>query len=271
MPLGTRDFGVQHPFNDEDFSAAMLRDGGDTGYTAGINLFWCDGMYTPTPGIPVRAETVEDVMECYFTEPATMPHAIIISLKAGERPVDERGALCAVSPEEMRHAMMAALARDISNGVESEVWEEWRRKALSCTATFQVHASEAERCRVAMQLREKLANDHETMSRTQLQRVYEVVFFRDQYAKTHGRDQATAANIAAEYGKVRMAKGREKISKSFVDTALTIHARLLSIPEAERLLFEMDTRAPSIQSIACKPLCRSAGTPRKMQCGRCTT
>ena len=39
MPLSIRDFGVQHPFNDEDFGAAMLRDGGDTGYTAGINLF----------------------------------------------------------------------------------------------------------------------------------------------------------------------------------------------------------------------------------------
>jgi len=177
MPLSIKDCGMQTPFNDEDFTPAMLRDGGATGYTAGISLFWCDGMFTPTPGIPVRAETVEDVMECYFTEPATMPHTIIISLKAGERPLDKRGALCAVSPEEMRHAMMAAIARDISNGVESEVLEEWRRKALSCTATFQAHASEAERCRVAMQLRENLANDHETMSRTQLQRVYEIVFF----------------------------------------------------------------------------------------------
>ena len=170
-----------------------------------------------------------------------MPHNVSISLKEGERPLDKRGALCAISPEEVRHAMMAAIARDISNGVESEVLEEWRRKVLSRTATFQVHATEAERSRVAMQLRENMANDHETMRRTQLQRIYEIIFFRDQYAKTHGRDQATAANIAAEYGNMRMAKGRERISKSFVDTALTIHARLLPIPEAERLLLEMDS------------------------------
>ena len=64
---------------------------------------------------------------------------------------------------------------------------------------------------------------------------------RDVYARTNGRDQATAANIAAEYAKVRMAKGRERISKSFVDAALTIHARLLAIPAAERLLLEMDS------------------------------
>ena len=72
--------------------------------------------------------------------------------------------------------MMAAIARDISNGVGSGVLEEWRHKALSCTATFQAHATEAERCRVAMQLRENLASDHEAMSKTQWQRVYEVVF-----------------------------------------------------------------------------------------------
>ena len=52
VPLSIRDLGVQHPFNDEDFTAATSRDR-DTGYTAGINLFWCDGMFTPTPGIPV--------------------------------------------------------------------------------------------------------------------------------------------------------------------------------------------------------------------------
>jgi len=39
-----------------------------------------------------------------------------------------------------------------------------------------------------------------------------------------------------------MAKGREKISKSFVDTALTVHNRVLSIPDAEKLLLEMDSR-----------------------------
>ena len=39
MPLSVRGFGVQHPFNDEDFTAAALRDS-DTGYTAGVNLFW---------------------------------------------------------------------------------------------------------------------------------------------------------------------------------------------------------------------------------------
>lgn len=245
MPLSIKDCGLQHPFNADDFRIAMKSS--NQGYTAGINLFWCDFMFTPTPGIPVRTETIPDLMECYFKVPSPMPHTIVISVKDGEQPLEKRGALCAISPEEVRHAMMAAIARDIANCVEPDVLEEWRRLALSCTATFQLHNTEAERLQVTMQLRENIANDHEAMSRTQLQRIYEIIFFRDTFARTRGRDHATAANIAAEYAKVRMAKGREPISKSFVDTALTIHARLLSIPAAEQMLLDMDQGRQPLQ------------------------
>jgi len=63
------------------------------------------------------------------------------------------------------------------------------------------------------------------------------------FARAHGRDQATAANIATAYAKVRMAKGRESISKTFVDTALTIHGRLLQIPAVEAMLLEMGSNS----------------------------
>ena len=89
--------------------------------------------------------------------------------------MEKRGALCAINPEEVRHAMMATLARDIKRGIKTEVLEEWRRRVLNCTATFQVHASEAGRLQVAMQLRENMANCHEAMSKTQLQRIYEII------------------------------------------------------------------------------------------------
>ena len=89
MPLSIKDLGMQHPLNGEDFGVAMSRQGGDTSYTAGINLFWCGAMYTPTHGIPVRTDTIPDLMECYFQSPATMPHNIIISFKEGERPLDK--------------------------------------------------------------------------------------------------------------------------------------------------------------------------------------
>ena len=189
MPLSIKDFGVQRPFNDEDFSGTMLRDGGDTGYTAGINLFWCDGMFTPTPGIPVRAETIPDVMECYFKVPAAMPHSVIISLKEGERPLEKAWRV-------VRHQPRGGAPRDDGR----HRTRHWRRLGAGSpgrVVPFQVHAAGAERLQVAMQLRENMANDHEAMSRTQLQR-----------ANAHGRGQASATHIAAEYATARMAKGR---------------------------------------------------------------
>ena len=85
-----------------------------------------------------------------------------------------------------------------------------------------------------------MANDHGSISRTQLQRVYEIIYVRDVYARIHGRGQASTANIGAEYAKVRMAKGRETDSKSFIDTALTIQTRVLGMPSAEKPLLDMD-------------------------------
>ncbi|MFM7987014.1 MAG: hypothetical protein ACKPKO_47640, partial [Candidatus Fonsibacter sp.] len=63
------------------------------------------------------------------------------------------------------------------------------------------------------------------------------------YARTHGQDQASALNIAAEYAKVRMVKGREVIPKSLIYTEITIDGRAIGIPAAERLLLDMDNLA----------------------------
>jgi hypothetical protein len=85
-----------------------------------------------------------------------------------------------------------------------------------------------------------MANYHEAMSRTQLQCVYEIILVRDLYARIRGRGPASAANIAAEYAKVRVAMGRETVSKSFICTALTIQTRVLGMPSAEKPLLDMD-------------------------------
>ncbi|MFM7984917.1 MAG: hypothetical protein ACKPKO_36910 [Candidatus Fonsibacter sp.] len=75
----------------------------------------------------------------------------------------------------MMHADMAAIARDIEAGSPLEVLEQWRSTVLSCIGTFVVHTNEPARLDAAMQLQENMANDHETMSRTQLQRIYEII------------------------------------------------------------------------------------------------
>ena len=111
--------------------------------------------------------------------------------------------------------------------------------SLSCTATFVVDATPPHKYFRACQLRENLAADNDAMTRTTLQKIYEVVHFRDQHVRAHGVGTGTAAAIAAV---VKTAKGRDPVSAAFVDTALTVHKRLLSHGAITNLLLAMDDR-----------------------------
>jgi len=69
-----------------------------------------------------------------------------------------------------------------------------------------------------------------------------VVHFQDQHVRAHGINTGTAAAIAAAYAVVKTTKGREPVSATFVDTALTVHKRLLPHGVIANLLLAMDDR-----------------------------
>ena len=58
----------------------------------------------------------------------------------------------------------------------------------------------------------------------------------------HGVTTGTVAAIAAAYLVVKTAKGRELVSATFVDTALTVHKRLLAHGAIANLLLAMEDR-----------------------------
>ncbi|MFM7985213.1 MAG: hypothetical protein ACKPKO_38435, partial [Candidatus Fonsibacter sp.] len=115
-----------------------------------INLFWCETLYLPRPGLPSRADTIPDLVECDLETPSAMPHTMYISLNSVERPVDKWGALLAIKQEEMMHAIMVAIARDIEAGSPVEVLEQWRTQVQSCTGTFVVRTNAAARVHAAL-------------------------------------------------------------------------------------------------------------------------
>ena len=91
-------------------------------------------------------------------------------------------------------------------------------------------------------MHENLAADSDAITRTTLQNRYEVVHFRDQHVLAHGITTGTVAAIAAAYAVVKTAKGRELVSATFVDTALTVHKRLLSHGAIANLMLAMEDR-----------------------------
>jgi hypothetical protein len=58
--------------------------------------------------------------------------------------------------------------------------------------------------------------------------------------RAHGVGTGTAAAIAAAYAVVKTAKGRDPVSATFVDTALTVQKRLLSHGAIANILLVMD-------------------------------
>ena len=73
---------------------------------------------------------------------------------------DSFGCLKAISPEELRHAMLLAIARDIKSGLEVD---EWRKSLLSVTFSFQQVDSEDTLFTLAACERESIGAKYETL------------------------------------------------------------------------------------------------------------
>jgi len=171
--------GVQEPYQKSAYDAAMRTHGT---YTCGGNLFWCKFAFSPSPGVPTRMSAIDSLVAFYFAQPSPMPRPAVISVSdLGSDPLDQRGELRSISPEEIRCAMLFAIARDVARGAPPDVLNKWRCHALSTTMQFVYHATDEEMYSSACQLREDICQDHESMSRTPTQRIYEIACFREMH------------------------------------------------------------------------------------------
>ena len=71
------------------FSALAMK----SEYTAGINIFWHDWNCTATPGIPLRDNAIDTLMEHYFQTPERFPGMLNISVPSPTyAPLEHKGA-----------------------------------------------------------------------------------------------------------------------------------------------------------------------------------
>ena len=83
-------------------------------HTCGGHLFWLNLAFSAQPGVPVRQTAVAALRAAYFASPGAMPRPMTIAvLGESGTPDCARGALEAVSPEEMLWAMLHAIADDM--------------------------------------------------------------------------------------------------------------------------------------------------------------
>ena len=157
-------------------------------------------------------------------------------------PLSQRGALGAISPEEIRCAMLAG---GVARGAPIEDLKAWRCHALSTTTQFAYHATHDDMYFAACQLRENMGPYHMSMPRTALQHVYEIARFRETQIRMHGPTAGATPAMFHAYERVETAGKQQPYNLQAVYSSLTIMARLLSIPSVQRRLLGL-TRTPAL-------------------------
>ena len=115
----------------------------------------------------------------------------------------KRGTLIALGPKQMGHAMLSAIARDIDAGVDTAVLDQLRINVLGCTARMQLMRSASRpqcNCGIVYQTTTRRCAGLRSNAPMTSSTVCDVS------ARLHGRDKATAGNIAAAYAKLRIAR-----------------------------------------------------------------
>ena len=89
-------------------------------------------------------------------------------------------------------------------------------------------------------VKQAVSADFRTLGRTAFQRVYEVEMFRQWKETSMGKQ--SAANLAAMYAaNVQQSPGSEPLSDAFIDNALTVYNRALSIAVVKDVVTQMDS------------------------------
>ena len=145
-----------------------------------------------------------------------------------------------LSPEEPVHALVQSIGNAIKAGASDDIMRRWLNVCLCVTIVFEVVPQGDERFWRAQNLREQAIENGEVVHRSARQRVYDVAGFKIEQEKKHNRE-FSAAYVADLYNKrVKMARSTEQVSKSFVDTAITVYKRILSLEDAKKVLKWVD-------------------------------
>ena len=238
-PLPIGEGGTEAPFDGKAFKSAIDREGS---YKSAGSFWWvrqhrCAGGFAK---VPINQSAIDNLSSYHFTSvPAKFPSDIVVAVDSDS--TIEFGKLDRLSPDELEHAFIFAIARQIDAGATNEELLAWRRVSLTVTISFEQIENETERLWRAVRLREQLTANFQNMARTALQRIYEVVEVRNR-ADTHaGGTGVSAQSLAAMYNDKGKLVG-ESMTANFIEQALTVHKVLLSNDTACKIVRDADEK-----------------------------
>ena len=235
--------GTQAPFDLQCYQDALKT--ASKSYTAGINLFWINLQWSATPGVPLRVSAIEAMARTTFRAPVSVGTIHVAVPGAEFNPLEHKGALLRVSPEEITGALVLAISRDIQNNEPAEVLQSWKQVILSTTCVFKVLPTATDRYWYALQQRELISMTNSMVHRSTLQGVHEISRLMKRLRETLFPSEVTSAAITKAYVEnLQMAPGSPAtVSYNFVDCCATVTNKMLDVPGIASCLQDLDKRS----------------------------
>ena len=225
---------------DAKLAEKALKGTGDK-YKCGGNLFWQDWLWLANHRIPFNDGQIRAIQEYALKPlepPKFFPYEVVVAVEAGttDRP---EGGWPRLSPAEPLFALLFSIQEAIEKKADDGVLKAWKRVLLTGSLEVEVVPVGEERYWRASNIREQAAEHGLSVQLSLRQRIYDVAGYK--LSKEAAGGTWSARKVAQAYAeKLKLAQNVEKISEAWVDTAITVHARLLSLRTCSDLLDWMD-------------------------------
>jgi len=212
-------------------------------YTAGGSLLWVDLRWSATPGVPLRLQAVKKLSTTLFKEPNPYPGALHVAVTPGYLPLSHRGGWQGVSPEDLTHGLIFAVAEAVrSEADNADRLNAWKRCLLSTTFHFKVLPTPEQRTWYALQQRENVSAVHLVVHRSCFQRCPELARVRQLRAETTGAEVTVQMVYDVYHKNLAMVPGAAgTVTLNFCDNASTIVLKLFEVLAIHDVLLEADS------------------------------
>jgi hypothetical protein len=225
--------------------------------------------------VPINWGQVKQIQKFYLnphSPPQRFQFEVVVATEKVQKKNDGQFATMKgfprLSPAEPCHALLFSIQEAIQTGAAEDVLKQWRKILLTVTFVFEVCPAGDTRFWRAQNLREELVQQGVSVQISTRQRIFDVAGFKEMKEKAMGVT-LSASKVAQFYAQVKFATTSEVVSDFFVDCALTIYRRVLSIDRCKFLLEWCDrvflTKNPWKSVAALQALVDRAQTPANIQ------
>jgi len=221
MPL----LGTQSAFSIDEYRFTMSHKGK---YKCACNEWWLEPFFVMQTGIPYITSNITNMVETTFNNADTYDGTTIVRIPdKNYNPLEHKGKLQRLSPEEPFFAKIKKIRLLIDNGATEDELLPWKASILGASFQFELHTDFNETALPRhLNMRETSKDEAIAVGRDNVQRVYEVQKVR---VNLGGAEKKAISNEKlSEYydNKIVLSKSSEKVSKSFLEIANLLWATI---------------------------------------------